>query len=121
MGTGSSFGEIALLYDAKRQATVRSLSPCVLHSLDRATFQYSIATASASAMSEMENRLRANRLFETFTDDQITKLCDAVKVVSFEAGAQIITKGEIGTSFYIVKSGVCVGSGMVYIVYYSRI
>lgn len=37
--SGSSFGELALLHDSPRTATIQSLDNCVLWGLDRATFR----------------------------------------------------------------------------------
>ena len=37
---GEAFGELALLYNSPRQASIKAKSNCVLWSLDRETFNY---------------------------------------------------------------------------------
>ena len=48
---GKSFGELALLYNTPRAATVRAATPCVVFSLDRDTFRNTLATSSFSKVS----------------------------------------------------------------------
>ena len=45
---GRSFGELALLYNTPRTATVRAVQPCVVYSLDRDTFRNTLANSSFS-------------------------------------------------------------------------
>jgi Cyclic nucleotide-binding domain len=45
---GRSFGELALLYNTPRTATVRAVEPCVVYSLDRDTFRNTLANSSFS-------------------------------------------------------------------------
>jgi cAMP-dependent protein kinase regulator len=43
---GDAFGELALLYNAPRAATITADNECVLWSLDRETFNYIVKDAS---------------------------------------------------------------------------
>ena len=45
---GRSFGELALLYNTPRTATVRAVEACVVYSLDRDTFRNTLANSSFS-------------------------------------------------------------------------
>ncbi|MFN7124093.1 MAG: cyclic nucleotide-binding domain-containing protein, partial [Hydrogenophaga sp.] len=47
---GDSFGELALLYDSPRAATVRAATSCTLWTLDRLSFRRVIASTASSAM-----------------------------------------------------------------------
>lgn len=44
--SGDYFGELALLYNSSRQATIISKSSCILWSLDRDTFNHIIKEAA---------------------------------------------------------------------------
>ena len=48
---GRSFGELALLYNCPRAATVRATRPCLVYSLDRDTFRNTLANSSFSKVS----------------------------------------------------------------------
>lgn len=43
---GETFGELALLYNAPRAATIISETPCSLYALDRETFNHIVKNAS---------------------------------------------------------------------------
>ncbi|RKO95079.1 camp-binding domain-like protein, partial [Caulochytrium protostelioides] len=58
-GPGGSFGELALMYNAPRAATVRCTSDCVLWALDRVTFRRIL----------MENTSRKRRMYEGFLEE----------------------------------------------------
>ena len=49
LGPGRSFGELALMYNCPRNASVISATPAKLWALDRTTFRHILANSSAVA------------------------------------------------------------------------
>lgn len=86
IGEGASFGELALLYNAPRQATIRSDTNAVVFSLDRETYRFIIAQSSSNREKEIKKALRMVPLLADLTEDQIDKLSDSVEVFPYNAG-----------------------------------
>ncbi|TPX37115.1 hypothetical protein SmJEL517_g00963 [Synchytrium microbalum] len=104
-GPGGSFGELALMYNAPRAATVIATSECILWALDRVTFRRIL----------MENTSRKRRMYEDFLEEvpllvsleayERHKISDALESVTFQDGDIVIKQGDVGENFYIIESG----------------
>ena len=104
-GPGKCFGELALLYNCPRAASVIAASPSTVWAIDRVTFRYILAHASSKNKNEVKTALKTVSLLENLTDAQISKVADVVQLAHFQPGEYIIRKGERGHVFYIIKSG----------------
>lgn len=102
---GGSFGELALLYDAPRQATVQAKVDCTVFSLDRDAYRFTIGLSSSCRTSEIKTALHKVALLENLTDEQLDKVSDAVEIFGFSEGETIIAKGSEGHAFYMIKEG----------------
>jgi cAMP-dependent protein kinase regulator len=103
--SGGSFGELALMYNAPRAATIIATSPSVVWALDRVTFRTIL----------MEHTNRKRRMYESFLEEvpllkslksyERHKIADALESVYFEDGQKVIEQGDVGDQFYIIEAG----------------
>jgi cAMP-dependent protein kinase regulator len=56
---GEAFGELALLYNAPRAATIKAKSNCLLWVLDRNTFNHIVKDASMRKREKYEDFLKS--------------------------------------------------------------
>ncbi|KAI7899092.1 cyclic nucleotide-binding-like protein [Cokeromyces recurvatus] len=105
---GGSFGELALMYNAPRAATIKAITDCVLWALDRVTFRTIL----------MENTCRKRKMYEIFLEEvpllkslvsyERHKIADALESVYFNDGENVILEGNSGDQFYIIESGIAI-------------
>ncbi|KAJ5643781.1 uncharacterized protein N7484_006288 [Penicillium longicatenatum] len=105
-GPGGSFGELALMYNAPRAATVISTeAKSTLWALDRITFRRIL----------MDSAFQRRRMYEAFLEEvpllsslkpyERSKIADALDTIKYPANATIISEGDPGDAFYLLESG----------------
>ena len=87
---------------------MRATENSVCWSLDRTTFRKFLAASSNQALQDVSSSLRSIPLLQGLTDSHLNKLASCTTSEKFDAGEKIITKGEIGEKFYILKEGAVV-------------
>jgi len=75
---GEVFGELSLLYNTPRAASIKSNNSSVLFCLDRDTFNNIVKTASMKKREKYESFLKEVKLFKTLDVYEICKLSDAL-------------------------------------------
>ena len=105
IGRGGSFGELALMYNCPRAATVRAKTEITLWQLDRATFRAVLVSSSSSKRKMYEAFLSNVPVLATLTDAERSGLADLLEENTYEGGEEIVKQGDRGSSFYIVVEG----------------
>jgi len=99
------FGELALLYNCPRAATVRCDTDCVTWSIDRDTFNHLVKDAAARKRDLHDSFLASVEILKSLDPYERSKICDALKTKHFKASDQIIKQGDPGNDFYIIEEG----------------
>ena len=112
-GSHAGFGELALMYNAPRAATVRATSDVTVWALDRDTFKQIIVATTIAKRENHKMFLSKCPLLQSLDDNERSTIADALQEVPQKAGDMIITQGEPGHDFYIIKTGkvVCIKDG----------
>ena len=103
---GGCFGELALIYNSPRAATVTATSDCKLWALDLKTFRNILATNSSTKTVKRCGFLKKCQFLDALSNDQISKVSGALESVEYPDGACIVQQGAVADAFYILESGV---------------
>ena len=110
---GDAFGELALLYNAPRAATIIADCSCVLWCLDRETFNHIVKDSSRRRREKYEQFLMKVKILEGMDSYERQVLSDAFVEETFKSGEVIIKSGEIGNKFYLVEEGELVATKVI--------
>jgi cAMP-dependent protein kinase regulator len=113
LGPGAFLGEVALMTDQPRAATVACLSPAELLRIDRHTLSRVLANHGdvlRAVLRFVRDRLvdrwtRTSPLFRPFNDAQRIELAGKFKFLEIDAGTVVLGPGERPDGLYIVLAG----------------
>jgi len=105
LGAGALFGELALMYNAPRAATVTATTAVDVYVLDKIDFKMLLVQSSQAQYAQYEGWLREVDILKTLNNYELTRLADILSPDSYSAGEAIVTQGEEGQRFYILEEG----------------
>lgn len=101
----AAFGELALMYNAPRAATIMATEPCMCYTLDMRSFRFILAASASTGLMAKTAFLKKVPLLKPLNDNMITKAATAMTEKSFEDGDYIIRQGDPGEEFFVIKEG----------------
>lgn len=112
---GGNFGELALLYNAPRSASIKALTDCEFWAIDRSTFKNVVSEVTTKQYKENKEFLEKVPFFDSMTEKQKENIAGSLVPQVFRKGENIISEGDAASSYYIIYSGTaeCVKGGKV--------
>jgi cAMP-dependent protein kinase regulator len=102
---GSSFGELALLYNAPRAATCRAVGPVALWALDRATFKHITVGSEQRKRARYKHVVDQVPILSSLAEHEKLAVVDALREARYSRGDVLFAEGSPGDEFFIVKAG----------------
>jgi len=104
---GQSFGELSMLYDAPRTATVIAKEDSTIYAVSRHAFRSVLRNQQMNKVSMIKAVLKKVEIFSSLDERKVNDLEMAFERCDFEEGETIIKQGEEGDKFYLIISGRC--------------
>ena len=87
---GESFGELALLYNAPRAASIQAKTDSILFALDREAFNNIVKDAAMKKREKYLEVLGKVQILETIDSYERSKIADALRPVKYKKGEYVI-------------------------------
>ncbi|CAG9585544.1 unnamed protein product [Danaus chrysippus] len=109
-GPGEAFGELAILYKAKRFASIRCITEAKVWTLERRVFQKIMVRSGRQEQEDNIRFLSSVPLLQGIHPIELAKIADFLKREFFSAGTAVVRQGDRGDKFYIIRGGTVVVS-----------
>jgi cAMP-dependent protein kinase regulator len=106
-GAGTCFGELALMYNAPRAATVTAVSKAVVWVVDRFSYKAIARNLGEQRLASYTDFLAKIDLLSSLTDAQRSAIAEALEEAAMEKGATVFQQGADGDEMYILLDGEC--------------
>ncbi|CAF0865839.1 unnamed protein product [Adineta steineri] len=102
-----SFGELALMYNQPRSATIISSTDGILWVMGRQTFRKLVLKHAFRKRQMYENFLREVDILQSLTDYERSNVADALIPVEYDEKEIIIRQGDEGDRMFFIEDGEC--------------
>merc|ERR1711936_599779 len=105
MSAGKLFGELAILYNCQRTATIKAATDCKLWAIERQCFQTIMLRTGLIRQAEHTAFLKDVPTFKDLPEDTLIKIADVLEESTYKPGDYIVRQGAAGDTFFIIKKG----------------
>ncbi|KAL0126995.1 hypothetical protein PUN28_005375 [Cardiocondyla obscurior] len=102
---GKVLGELAILYNCKRTATITAATDCQLWAIDRQCFQTIMMRTGLSRQAEYTDFLKSVPIFKNLPEETLIKISDVLEETFYNNGDYIVRQGARGDTFFIISRG----------------
>lgn len=102
---GKVFGELAILYNCKRTATIKAATDCKLWAIERQVFQTIMMRTGLIRQTEYTNFLKSVPTFLNLSEETLIKIADVLEETTYREGEYIVRQGAGGDTFFIISKG----------------
>ncbi|XP_062857905.1 cGMP-dependent protein kinase 2 isoform X1 [Trichomycterus rosablanca] len=103
--SGDVFGELAILYNCKRTASVTANTAVKLWCIERQIYRSIMAIKSKKKREQLKGFLKTARTFKSLSEGQLSSIIDSMEEVKFQDNEVIVREGAEGDTFYIILGG----------------
>lgn len=104
-GPGVVFGELAILYKARRFASIKVTKDAFVWALDRKIFQKIMMKTGNQEHEQNIKFLSSVRILQGVSPEVLHKIADLLKREFYATSSTIIRQGDQGDKFYIIRGG----------------
>lgn len=104
-GPGEVFGELAILYKAKRFASIRCITEARVWTLERRVFQKIMVRSERQEQEDNIRFLSSVPLLQEIHPIELAQISDFLKREFFSTGTAVVRQGDRGDKFYIIRGG----------------
>nr|XP_023021325.1 cGMP-dependent protein kinase, isozyme 2 forms cD5/T2 [Leptinotarsa decemlineata] len=105
LDAGKVLGELAILYNCQRTATIKAHTDCKLWAIERQCFQTIMMRTGLIRQAEYTDFLKSVPIFKTLPEDTLIKISDVLEETVYANGDYIIRQGARGDTFFIISKG----------------
>ncbi|KAG5675681.1 hypothetical protein PVAND_005566 [Polypedilum vanderplanki] len=98
-------GELAILYNCQRTATITAVTDCKLWAIERQCFQTIMMRTGLIKQTEYTDFLKSVPIFKDLPEDTLIKISDVLEECYYRKGDYIIRQGARGDTFFIISKG----------------
>ncbi|XP_034472818.1 cGMP-dependent protein kinase 1 [Drosophila innubila] len=104
-GPATVFGELAILYNAPRKATIKAATDARVWKIARKTFRAIMQISGSKEREENLQFLRSAPFLQELEESMLNKVVDLLQRKFYETGSCIVREGEVGHEFFIIRGG----------------